>query len=145
MIILYHMGFYQPYFQESKVWIKFYQNPSFGDKILIIQSLKIPCDPYKIHTQSSFHTLACLILALPSSSLLLLFSFSFTFCSPPQNETNFGLFNPMFAKAMFSPPNKTYFWVKLRYLQKGPSMFDYLYFKFPKIVFWPIFSSIYDF
>ena len=56
MIILYHMGFYQPYFQESKVWIQFYQNLSFGVKILTIQSLKIPCDPYKIHTQSSFHT-----------------------------------------------------------------------------------------
>ena len=101
MITLYHMGFYQPYFQESKVWIQYYQNPSFGDKILTIQNFKIPCDPYKIHTQSSFHTknpkfhtLACLILAPPSSSLLLLFSFSFTFCSFFPNETNFWSLNP---------------------------------------------------
>ena len=42
MIILYHMGFYQPYFQESKVWIQFYQNPSFGDKFHVIHTKSIP-------------------------------------------------------------------------------------------------------
>ena len=138
MIILYHMGFYKPYFQESKVWIQFYQNPSFGDKILTIQSLKIPCDPYKIHTQSSFHTLAWL-----SSSLLFFFSSSSSSSSSlllpsgslPFLETNLVL-NHGFVKAMYGLP-KTHFWVKFPYLQKGPSMFDYLYSKFQKMYFGP--------
>ena len=109
MIILYHIGFYQPYFQESKVWIQFYQNPSFGDKILTIQSLKIPCDPYKIHAQSSFHTKIQSsiqnhivpylgLIPLSSSSLLplplLYFSlFPLSRFVPFPNETNFWSLN----------------------------------------------------
>ena len=67
LLILFLMGFTNLNFKKSKVKMQFNQNPRFGDKHLIIQSLTIPYDPYKIHTQSSFHTknpkfhtLACL-------------------------------------------------------------------------------------
>ena len=89
------MGFTNLNFKKSKVRMQFYQNPRFRDKILTIQSLKIPCDPYKIHTQSSFHT----FLAFLSSSLLFFFSSSsssslllpFVFELSSKMETNFGL------------------------------------------------------
>ena len=138
------MGFTNLNFKKSNFRIQFYQNPRFRDKILTIQSLKIPCDSYKIHTQSSFHTLLLDLGFLSSSSLLLPLPLllSFPLYRSLYLETKLVL-NPMFAKSMFGPP-KTHFWVKFHYLKKGPSMFDYL-FQVPKIVFWHIVSSIYDF
>ena len=99
------MGFTNLNFKKSKVKMQFNQNPKFGDKHLIIQSLTIPCDPYKI--QSSIP----LILV---SLLLLFFFFSLSLFSPSlyglvlQNETKFVL-KPMFVKAMFGQDKKTHF------------------------------------
>ena len=50
ILILFLVGLTNLNFKKSKFQIQFYQNPRFRDKILTIQSLKIPCDPYKIHT-----------------------------------------------------------------------------------------------
>ena len=92
ILILFLVGLTNLNFKKSKFRIQFYQNPRFRDKILTIQSLKISCDPYKIHTESSFHTFLLDLLFLffsssfsSSSSLLLLPS---VFDLSPKLETN---------------------------------------------------------
>ena len=108
-------GFYQPYFQESKVKMQFTQNPRFGDKHLSIKAWKFILNLigfiYKVsfHTKNpKFHTFGFSIffLFLFFSSLLFplsLYGFSL------KNETNFGLFNPIIAKALFGLPTKPIF------------------------------------
>ena len=134
MIILYHMEFYQPYFQESKIWMQFYQNPNFGDKILTIQSLKIPCDPYKIHTQSSFHTFLLDLLFLffsasssSSSSLLLLLHVLFSF--PKMRPILVFKFHVLLRPCLAL--QKPIFGLSFIICKKVPPTLDYLYFNFP--------------
>ena len=127
------MGFYQPYFQESKVKMQFNQNPRFGDKHLSIKAWKFILNLIESIHNFSFHTfLAWLSFFLfSSSSSPLFFSFTFFFFFP--NETNFGLLKHGFVKALFGPPNKTHFWVRFLYLLSSPitpSIYEYpfLYF-----------------
>ena len=133
MITLYHIGFYQPYFQESKVWIQYYQNPSFGDKILTIQNLKIPCDPYKIHTQSNFHTKNPKFHTSLGSSLFFFFFFLFLFLFLA--FTVFALFGDQFGfksyfqvKVMFGLQIKPIFGLTFFICKKVPPCLGHLYF-----------------
>ena len=132
------MGFTNLNFKKSKFRIQFYQNPRFRDKILTIQSLKIPCDPYKIHTQSNFHTKFKVPYLGLLELLFFLFFFFFFFFSPSlfslyglvsQNlRPNLLLLNCL-VKAMFG---LCIFKLFFSFLQFSPSIHSNLYFIFLK-------------
>ena len=141
------MGLTNLNFKKPKVRMQFYQNPRLRDKILTIQSLKIPCDPYKIHTQSSFHTLACLVSLLLLLPLPLLLSFCFSLSTVSllcQNMRPILVFKAMFVKAMFGLFIKPIFGLAFSNCKKVPPCLT-ICIPSSQIVFWPIVSSIYDF
>ena len=92
ILILFLLGFTNPNFKQSKVMMKFYQNPRFGDKLLTIQNLKIP----------SFHTIPySRLVSIPFCliSLLIFFSSSSSSSSSllfPLHDLFFSQMRPIF-------------------------------------------------